>query len=216
MNDRLQEMRRTYAQAGLDVDDVASDPIDQFQRWFGEAQHPCLPDWLEVNAMTLSTATKAGQVTSRVVLLKGVSPDGFVFYTNYQSVKGQQLAENPSASLCFYWPHLERQVRIDGVVGKVTKELSDAYFRSRPRESQLGGLLSDQSKPVKNREVIEGLFNDLEKRYAGTDIPRPEHWGGYQLVPHQIEFWQGRPSRLHDRICYMLQNDRWNISRLCP
>jgi len=190
--------------------------MDQFQDWFAAAQAADPPRWLEVNAMTLSTADRAGYVTSRVVLLKGVQPDGFIFFTNYQSVKGRQMDENPRASLCFFWPHLERQVRVEGLVERVSEAMSDQYFQSRPRESQLGGLLSQQSEPVADRQVLENLFAEFEEKHIGQPVPRPAHWGGYRLQPTRMEFWQGRPSRLHDRILYAWNEAEWVLSRLCP
>ncbi len=209
-------MRRAYTLGGVDVNDVLADPIEQFQEWFEAARQAEPPDWLEVNAMTLATADQQGNVTSRIVLLKSVQPEGFAFFTNYQSIKGRQLADNPQASLCFFWPHLERQVRVDGTVKTVAAAISDEYFQSRPRDSQLGALLSEQSVPVADRATLETRFESLRQEYQDRPIPRPEHWGGYLVQPQRIEFWQGRPNRIHDRICYTLQQDTWAIQRLCP
>jgi len=200
--------------AELSEKTIERDPIAQFQKWFADAaatgMH--LPE-----AMTLATATKDGKPSARLVLLKQVDNDGFVFYTNYRSNKAKELEDNPFGSLVFYWRQLERQVRIDGRVVRVSARESDEYFQTRPRESQLGAIASPQSDVIENREVLEARFRELERRYEGRTINRPEHWGGYRLKPERIEFWKSRPGRLHDRILYELQSDgSWSIKRLAP
>jgi pyridoxamine 5'-phosphate oxidase len=174
-------------------------------------------DLKEPNAMTLATSTPNGHPSARVVLLKDVSENGFVFYTNYESRKGRELAANPLAALTFYWAELERQVRIEGIVSRTSAEQSEAYFRMRPRTSRLGALASNQSQILASRKIIEGAMKELEARYAGTeDIPKPQYWGGYCVWPEVIEFWQGRRNRLHDRIRYTRHRDGWEIDRLAP
>jgi pyridoxamine 5'-phosphate oxidase len=187
----------------------------QFEVWMKQAQ---AADLKEPNAMTLATATRSGRPSARIVLLKEVSANGFVFYTNYESRKGQELAENPYAALTFYWAELERQVRIEGSVTRTSREQSEAYFRIRPKNSRLGALASNQSQILSSRIALEARMAELQARYAGTDeVPTPECWGGYCLRPDVIEFWQGRRSRLHDRIRYTRQNgDTWSIDRLAP
>jgi pyridoxamine 5'-phosphate oxidase len=209
----IADLRLTYTRAQLTEADVDPDPMRQFQLWFEQA---LAADILEPNAMTLATATKDGIPSARIVLLKGVSDRGFVFFTNYESHKGQELAENPHAALVFLWKALERQVRIEGTVEKVSDAETVAYFHSRPRESQLGAWVSDQSQVIANREVLEQRLAELSQKYQNQEIPRPPHWGGYYLIPHTIEFWQGRPSRLHDRLRYRLDNHHWIIERLAP
>ncbi len=209
-------MRRAYTLGGIDTENVQADPIEQFREWFQAARQAGPPEWLEINAMTLATADRQGNVTSRIVLLKSVEPEGFTFFTNYQSIKGRQLAVNPRASLCFFWPHLERQVRIDGAVQTVAASVSDEYFQSRPRDSQLGALLSEQSAAVADRATLEARFESLREQHQERPVPRPEHWGGYRVQPQRIEFWQGRPNRIHDRICYTRRGEGWAIERLCP
>jgi len=209
MNEKLRE-----DPGDLTEETVDRNPIAQFQKWFGDAaatgMH--LPE-----AMTLATATKEGRPTARLVLLKNVDKDGFVFYTNYRSAKAKELDENPFAALVFYWPQLDRQVRIDGAVSRVSARESDEYFQTRPRESQLGALASPQSEIIASRDVLEERFRELERQYEGRPIDRPEHWGGYRLKPARIEFWKSRPGRLHDRILYELQPDgSWSIKRLAP
>lgn len=216
MKKEIEAMRKSYTLAGLDQSEADSSPFRQFTKWFQEAQEGDLPSWFEVNAMTLSTADLAGHVTNRIVLLKQFDETGFTFFTNYMSHKGQQLAANPHAALCFFWPHLERQIRIAGTVSRVPSEVSDQYFASRPRDSQLGALISTQSSPLADRSTMETAFQRYQKEFEGQPIPRPDHWGGYLLTPTEIEFWQGRPSRLHDRIRYQNQNDQWKIDRICP
>ncbi len=212
----IHQMRKTYSIAGFSEKDADSDPLVQFRRWFDQAQQPDLPDWVEVNAMTLSTADGAGHVTSRVVLLKGIESGKLCFYTNYDSTKGQQMAANPRVSLCFFWPHLQRQLRIEGTVSKTDRRQSEEYFHSRPRDSQLGAHVSEQSSMIASREVLEQLMKQCEAQHANQVVPCPENWGGYEVEPTQFEFWQGRPSRLHDRVCYQRESDGWKIVRLSP
>ena len=212
----IADLRQNYSLEGLKETDVNSNPIQQFALWFHQAVDAEL---LEPNAMTLATATPDGKPTARIVLLKGFSDRGFVFYTNYDSLKGKQLIANPYAALVFLWDKLERQVRIEGTVEKLSPEESDEYFYSRPKASQLGAWASAQSETIANRKVLEQKLADLESKYADNDtkIPRPPHWGGFRVIPQQIEFWQGRPSRLHDRLVYCLQDDgSWEIERLSP
>jgi pyridoxamine 5'-phosphate oxidase len=176
-----------------------------------------MPAWLEPNAMTLSTATADGLVSSRTVLLKAIENNAFVFYSNYNSNKGQQITENPRVSLCFYWPHLQRQVLVAGTVARIDLERSEKYFRSRPRASQLGAIASTQSSVIASREVLEERFNELDQQFTeGSDVPLPDDWGGYEVTPVRIEFWQGRTSRLHDRLVYVRDQDDWSIRRLSP
>jgi len=171
---------------------------------------------LEPNAMILATANKDGAPSARTVLLKGFDERGFVFYTNYESAKAKNLSENPIASLLFFWAELERQARIEGKVEQVSKADSEEYFRSRPRESQLGAWASKQSSVIASREVLEKKFEEMRKKFEGKEIPLPPFWGGYRVIPQSIEFWQGRESRLHDRICYSFENGKWKIERLSP
>jgi pyridoxamine 5'-phosphate oxidase len=210
----LSDLRKEYMLHGLSEADLAPDPFAQFQAWFDTALAAGLP---EPNAMTLATATPDGRPSARMVLIKGVDPRGFVFYTNYESRKGRELEANPWAALVFYWPELERQIRIEGRVERVAAEESDAYFASRPLGSRLGAWASPQSQVIPGRDVLEARLRDLEARFASGDVPRPPHWGGYRVVPEAVEFWQGRPSRLHDRLRYTRQADgRWAIERLAP
>ncbi|MDF3838532.1 pyridoxamine 5'-phosphate oxidase [Cupriavidus basilensis] len=210
---QLADLRRTYVLGSLSESDVAPDPISQFQRWFDEAIHAKLP---EPNAMTLATVDADGQPSARIVLLKGMDASGFTFFTNYESRKGLDLAANPRAALLFHWVQLERQVRVEGHVEKVTDSESDAYYATRPLGSRLGAWASEQSREVPDRAVLEQREADFRAKF-GDNPPRPAHWGGYRLVPTRIEFWQGRPSRLHDRIAYRLLPDgRWQIVRLSP
>jgi len=212
----IHEMRKCYSMSGLAKCDVDSDPMVQFQCWFEEAQQPDLPDWMEINAMTLATADAEGKVTSRVVLLKGIKEGRLCFYTNYESEKGQQMAENPQVSLCFLWGHLQRQVRIEGTVMKSDRSKSIEYFQSRPRESQLGAHVSRQSSVIDSSRALQEQFSALELKYDQQEIPCPDHWGGYEVQPTRFEFWQGRPGRLHDRICYRQAGEQWQLSRLSP
>lgn len=214
MNKSIADIRTDYMMHVLNETDVAADAFDQFTKWWDDAVKSEID---EVNAMTLATATKDGTPSARIVLLKGYDKNGFVFFTNYLSHKGKELAENPRACLLFFWKELERQVRIDGVVEKIPPAESEEYFQSRPPGSRIGAWASPQSTVIANREVIEKNVTELEKKYASGEIPRPEHWGGYIIKPTSIEFWQGRSSRLHDRIRYTLQkNNQWLIERLAP
>ncbi|HEY0176209.1 MAG TPA: pyridoxamine 5'-phosphate oxidase [Pedobacter sp.] len=209
----IQNLRQDYRAAELAEADVDKNPFTQFGKWFKEALDARL---YEPNVMTLATADLTGKPTARILLLKGFDENGFVFFTNYASLKGKQLEENPQASMVFFWPELERQVRIDGIVTKVTEEESTAYFHSRPAGSQIGAMASPQSTVIPNREILEERVKELTAAYAKKEVPRPEHWGGYLLKPDHIEFWQGRPSRLHDRITYTSVNGVWTINRLAP
>ncbi len=210
------DLRRSYTRATLDARDVASDPFVQFTHWFREAVDAQLT---EPNAMTLATADADGWPSARIVLLKGFDPRGFVFFTDYRSRKAGELEANPRAALCFHWAELERQVRIVGTVTRATQEESDAYFRSRPEQSRMGAWASYQSAVLGSREELEAQLARVRERFsAADDIPLPEHWGGFRLAPREIEFWQGRESRLHDRIRYRLDVDgaAWIIERLSP
>ncbi len=215
MSKDLSFLRKDYDQGGLREADADDDPIVQFERWFAEAIASSSP---APDAMTLATVDSAGRPSGRVVLLKGVDRGGFVFYTNYESRKGRELAGNRNASLTFFWPELERQVRIDGVTSMVDPAESDAYFASRPEGSRIGAHASAQSTVLAHREELEERVRTLEAEFAGREIPRPRHWGGYRLMPREIEFWQGRPSRLHDRLRYVLAEDgvTWRRERLSP
>lgn len=216
MDSLIANLRQNYTLAGLTEADVDSDPLKQFEIWFQQALNA---DLIEPNAMTLATATPEGKPTARIVLLKGVDQRGFIFYTNYESQKGQQLIANPYAALVFLWDKLERQIRIEGKVEKLDIEESAAYFHSRPKTSQLGAWASDQSRVIPDREVIEQKLADLKIQYSdeAIEVPLPDHWGGFRVIPNRLEFWQGRPSRLHDRLVYDLPtNGSWQITRLSP
>jgi len=209
----LADLRKDYSLSGLLEKDLARDPFRQFDKWFQEATAAKL---VEPNAMTLATATKDGRPSARTVLLKGVDGRGFVFYTNYESRKGREIAENPRASLVLPWIGLERQVIAEGTLTKVSREESAAYFHSRPRASQLGAWVSQQSSIITGRAVLEDAMKALEKKHAGAEVPVPPAWGGYRLTPETVEFWQGRRSRLHDRLRYRREAGEWIVERLAP
>jgi pyridoxamine 5'-phosphate oxidase len=210
----MDEQKHNYSGDGLDEVNADADPLKQFQRWFAEAGAAGLP---LPEAMTLATATADGKPSARMVLLKQVDARGFVFYTNYESPKARNLETNPVAALLFFWPQLERQVRIEGSVSRVSAAESDEYFQTRPRESQIGAHASPQSEVIANRELLERRFAELEEIYLDRAVDRPSHWGGYLLTPARIEFWKGRPGRLHDRLLYERQADgTWLRKRLAP
>ena len=214
MQKEIADIRRDYTFKKLSEQEVNADPIKQFSQWWEEAVQSKVD---EVNAMTLATASPDGLPSARIVLLKGFNEQGFIFFTNYESYKGKQLAENPKACLVFFWKELERQVRITGLVVKVSKEENDEYFYSRPEASRIGAWASPQSRVIENRHWLDQKFNELVKKSEGTTIERPAYWGGYLVKPVEIEFWQGRPSRLHDRIQYSLEDSgKWKIERLAP
>jgi pyridoxamine 5'-phosphate oxidase len=209
----IAQVRQEYMRERLDEADVARDPIVQFNAWFAETVEAKLP---MVNAMTLATVTREGAPSARIVLLKGVDPCGFVFYTDYSSRKAQELAAQPRAALLFYWIELEREVRIEGAIQKTSVEESDAYFATRPPGSQLAAIASPQSQIIENRSVLEARYAEAQQRHGATPA-RPDNWGGYRVIPDVIEFWQGRPNRLHDRLLYRKQTSGgWNIVRLAP
>lgn len=214
MTKNISAIRRDYSFESLSENNIDKDPVRLFEKWWNEALHA---EIVEPNAMILATASQDGLPSARVVLLKGFGEKGFVFFTNYESFKGQQLAENPKACLVFFWKELERQVRITGLVAKINERESDEYFQTRPEYSRIGAWTSPQSRVIENRQWLDEQFNALVSKMEGTVIQRPPYWGGYIVQPVLIEFWQGRPSRLHDRIQYSLQDDGgWKIERLAP
>lgn len=214
MHPTIADLRKDYTLEDLTETEVDPNPFIQFKQWFEQALSAQLP---EPNAMTIATATPDGKPSARMVLLKDFDERGFVFFTNYNSRKGQELAENPQAALVFWWAELERQVRIIGHVEQVSAAESDKYFYSRPENSRLGAWASHQSEAITNREVLEQNLQQLQHQYENQEIPRPSHWGGLRVIPTEIEFWQGRPSRLHDRLLYTrLDTQTWKIQRLSP
>jgi len=215
MQKDLSDYRKSYEKSELTETSIRENPMEQFQKWFHEVEASDGVD--EPNAMTVSTIGLDGFPKSRVVLMKKFTFEGFIFYTNYRSEKGKAIAANPSVCLSFFWPNMERQVIIKGKAEKIAENLSDGYFESRPKGSQLGAVVSDQSQVVPSREHLEGKLKELEQEYEGKEVPRPEYWGGFLVRPVSIEFWQGRPNRLHDRIRYTLDEDfDWKIERLAP
>ena len=209
----LQDIRKSYDKGDLNEDAIASDPVEQFQTWLDEA---LATGMLEPTAMTLATVGADGQPSARMVLLKGVDAAGFRFYSNYESRKGRELAANPRAALMFYWDVLERQVRVEGEVSTLSREASKAYFKSRPYGSQIGALASPQSRVLSGRGELERRTQTLMDTYPEGEVPLPDTWGGYCLSPSAIEFWQGRPSRLHDRLKYVREDGGWKVVRLSP
>lgn len=210
----IADIRKNYTQQSLSENDAEVNPIQQFSKWWDEA---VASDIDEVNAMTLATASSDGMPSARIVLLKEYDASGFTFFTNYNSFKGQQLAENPKACLVFFWKELERQVRITGLIEKISSAASDEYFSSRPQGSQVGAIASPQSQVIESREWLDSHYSILEKELHDKKLQRPPHWGGYIVKPVIVEFWQGRPSRLHDRLQYtMEENGNWKIERLAP
>jgi pyridoxamine 5'-phosphate oxidase len=209
---KLADLRKSYMKGSLSEEDVQTNPVDQFKIWFDQAQHAELP---EPNAMTVASVDENGKPSARVVLIKEVTQEGFVFFTNYDSRKGQALLTNPHAALLFFWPELERQIRIEGSVEKISDKESDDYFHSRPLDSRIGAWASPQSKVISGRGVLIANAAEYALKFA-LNPPRPPHWGGFRVKPDAAEFWQGRPSRLHDRIRYTLEQNAWKIERLAP
>jgi pyridoxamine 5'-phosphate oxidase len=208
----LADLRRDYALESLTEHDVDADPIRQFEKWFEQALRSGM---VEPNAMTLATSTRDGHPSARIVLLKSVDANGFVFFTDYRSRKGSEIDANPQVSLCFWWSELQRQVRVTGTVARATRDESDAYFRSRPHGSRIGAWASHQSAALASREALEKDVARLDLAFPG-EVPLPPHWGGYRVTPESFEFWQGRPSRLHDRIVYTRESGKWRVGRLSP
>ncbi|MEZ2334533.1 pyridoxamine 5'-phosphate oxidase [Mucilaginibacter sp. RCC_168] len=210
----IQNLRQDYTAATLSENDTKGDPINQFEQWFNEALAAKLH---EPNAMTLATATTNGKPSARVVLLKGFNQHGFMFYTNYLSRKGKEITKNPQGAITFFWAELQRQVRIEGTIEKLSKEDSERYFHTRPKGSQIGAVVSPQSQEIEGREGLEKKWSELEAEYEGKEVSKPSFWGGYILNPQLVEFWQGRSSRLHDRILYKkVDKKSWKKVRLAP
>lgn len=213
MNRSIEKLRLEYGNAPLEESGLANDPVQQFQTWLLEAIHAKV---IEPNGMILSTTSHLNHPSSRTVLLKKVDSQGFYFYSNYQSRKGEQLEVHPFAALTFWWKEIYRQINIEGVIKKTKRRDSSLYFHKRPKGAQLAALASDQSRPIASRVVIEESFNRVQKKYRGKEVPCPKDWGGYCLIPDRIEFWQGRKNRLHDRVVYVRAEKEWVISRLAP
>ena len=209
----LADLRRNYTQGSLNKRDLKADPLEQFQEWLKGAQ--AKSEVLEANAMTLATVDASGQPSARIVLLKGLDERGFIFYTNYESRKAHELAANPKVALVFNWLALERQVRVEGTISKLPKAESEAYHRSRPHGSQLSEWASPQSQVVENREALEARLREFEEKFP-DEVPLPDFWGGFVVRPERVEFWQGRPNRLHDRFCYFRRGEGWGLERLAP
>jgi pyridoxamine 5'-phosphate oxidase len=210
----IQNLRQDYTAATLSEKDTKADPINQFEQWFNDALAAKLH---EPNAMTLATASPSGKPSARIVLMKGFNQHGFIFYTNYLSRKGKEITKNPQGAITFFWGELQRQVRIEGTIEKLSKEDSERYFHSRPKGSQIGAVVSPQSQEIEGRDELEKKWNQLEAEYADKDVPKPSFWGGYILNPQLIEFWQGRTSRLHDRILFKkVDKKSWKKVRLAP
>jgi pyridoxamine 5'-phosphate oxidase len=210
----IAEIRKDYMLAQLDEDTVGNDPIFFFHKWFNEAEKG---EVTEINSMTLATVDRLHRPHARIVLLKGLDEKGFVFFTNYDSAKGEEIKANPQVALLFFWKDLERQVRVEGTVEKIHEAESDIYFQSRPRGSRLGAWASPQSREIEHRNILDVNYAKYEQEFSDIDIPRPPHWGGYRVIPQLIEFWQGRSSRMHDRILFTKeQDDSWSRSRLAP
>jgi pyridoxamine 5'-phosphate oxidase len=209
----IASLRREYARARLDEASVSPDPLVEFARWFDEAVKA---EVMEPNAMTLATVSEKGSPSARVVLLKGFDERGFVFFTDYRSQKGIELGANPQAALVFYWPELERQVRITGRASPISREESEAYFLTRPRLSRISAWVSHQSQVIESRKALDDLVPGLESRFRGKEVALPPYWGGFRVAPETLEFWQGRESRLHDRLRFVLNGDRWRVERLSP
>ena len=207
------DMRREYLKTALTEADAPADPLALFERWFADAARAEVRD---ANAMTLASADPSGAPSARIVLLKGVDERGFVFYTDYRSRKARELEANPHAALLFYWPELERQVRVTGPVSRVSRSETDAYFSTRPRGSQIGAWASEQSSAIARRSTLDDAVAEVERRFAGADVPAPGHWGGYRVTPESVEFWQGRENRLHDRLRYVRDGEGWQLERLAP
>ena len=214
MAEDLGSYRKSYERNSLTIDESAQDPFDQFKKWFKEVEESQGVD--EVNAMTLATIGKDGFPKSRVVLLKEYDKEGFIFYTNYNSEKGEAIEVNPNVCISFFWPNLERQVIIKGKAEKVPQEQSVEYFQSRPKGSQLGAIASPQSKVISGREFLSDKLSDLEEKYRDKTVPKPENWGGFRVIPLEFEFWQGRPNRLHDRVHYYVEANSWKRETLAP
>lgn len=208
----IEHMRTSYERTELHEEQICPDPIEQLRRWLEDAVKADIP---EPNAMSVCTSAN-GRPSSRIVLLRRLDAAGLVFYTSYFSRKGREIEENPSVAVLFYWPQLERQVRVEGTVQRIAEDESDAYFASRPRGHQLGAWASEQSEPVENRELLDQRMRDYEERFAGEEVPRPHSWGGYAIVPDRVEFWQGRPNRMHDRLEYVRSHGAWSVRRLQP